>query len=68
MTIHLDHSVVIEADRLGDGTECFVARDPELPGCVSYGKTPAEAVEMLKDARRAYLAVLKAEAERPRHM
>jgi predicted RNase H-like HicB family nuclease len=55
MTTHLDHSTVITRDRLGNGTECFVAHDPALPGCVSYGKTPAEAAEQLEDARQVYL-------------
>jgi len=58
MTTHVEHPIVITRDRLGDGTECFVAEDPALPGCVSYGKTPDEAMEMLEDARRAYLRVV----------
>jgi len=31
----------------------FVARVPELPGCVSDGSTPAEAVENVQDAIQA---------------
>ena len=34
---------------------------PSLPGCVSYGKNFEEAVSMIKDAMRGYLAVAKKE-------
>ncbi|MBM3480177.1 MAG: type II toxin-antitoxin system HicB family antitoxin [Alphaproteobacteria bacterium] len=34
----------------------FVARVPELPGCVSDGSTPAEAVENVQDAIQAWIA------------
>lgn len=57
MTTHVERPAVITRDRLHDGTECFIAEDPALPGCVSYGKTVDEALEMLEDARRAYLSV-----------
>lgn len=34
---------------------------PSLPGCVSYGKTFEEAMVMIKDAMKGYLAVAKEE-------
>lgn len=34
---------------------------PSLPGCVSYGKTFEEAIEMIKDAIEGYLKVAKQE-------
>ncbi|MBI2049573.1 type II toxin-antitoxin system HicB family antitoxin [Candidatus Roizmanbacteria bacterium] len=34
---------------------------PSLPGCVSYGKTFEEAIEMIKDATEGYLKVAKEE-------
>lgn len=34
---------------------------PALPGCISYGKTFEEAVEMIEDAIKGYLAVAKEE-------
>jgi len=34
---------------------------PSLPGCVSYGRTFEEAIEMIKDAMQGYLKVAKAE-------
>jgi predicted RNase H-like HicB family nuclease len=55
MTIHVEQSVIIRRDRLGDGTECFLAEDPALPGCVSYGFTPEEAAEQYEEAKEVYL-------------
>lgn len=37
--------------------EGYVAEVPELPGCVSQGKTLEEAVENIKDAIKGYLHV-----------
>ena len=34
---------------------------PSLPGCISYGKTFEEAIEMIKDAMEGWLAVAKEE-------
>ncbi len=35
----------------------YVAEVPELPGCVSQGKTLDEAIENIKDAIKGYLHV-----------
>jgi predicted RNase H-like HicB family nuclease len=37
----------------------YVADVPELPGCMSQGKTLDEAVENIRDAIRGYLHVLQ---------
>lgn len=37
--------------------EGYVAEVPELPGCVSQGKTLDEAIENIKDAIKGYLYV-----------
>lgn len=34
---------------------------PSLPGCISYGKTFEEAIDMIKDAMSGWLAVAKEE-------
>ncbi|MGC9436263.1 MAG: type II toxin-antitoxin system HicB family antitoxin [Methanomicrobiales archaeon] len=47
--------VIIEMDE--DGV--FVAECPSLPGCISQGKTRAEALENIKDAAKGYLESLK---------
>jgi predicted RNase H-like HicB family nuclease len=51
--------VIIETDE--DGV--FVAECPNLPGCVSQGKTRAEAVANITDAIGGYLASLKKHKE-----
>ena len=47
--------VRIEQDE--DGV--FVAECPNLPGCISQGKTRAEALANIRDAIRGYLASLE---------
>ena len=51
--------VLIEPDE--DGV--FVAECPVLPGCVSQGKTRAEAVANIRDAIRGYLHSLEKHGE-----
>ena len=43
--------------------EGFVARCIELPGCMSEGKTEAEAVKNVQDAIRLYLEDVHAQAK-----
>ena len=47
--------VLFELDE--DGV--YTATVPELPGCISQGKTRAEALVNVKDALRGYLTSLK---------
>jgi antitoxin HicB len=47
--------VLIEQDEDG----IFVASIPELPGCISQGKTRGEAINNIKDAVEGYLVSLK---------
>ncbi len=49
------YRVLIEQDE--DGV--FVAECPSLPGCVSQGATPDEAVANIKDAITGYLESLR---------
>jgi antitoxin HicB len=51
--------VVIEQDE--DGV--FVAQCPTLPGCISQGKTHAQALANIKDAISGYLESLKKHRE-----
>ncbi len=41
----------------------YVVSIPSLPGCVSQGETFEEASEMIKDALKGYLEVLKEEGQ-----
>ncbi len=42
-----------------DEDGAFVAECPSLPGCISQGKTRAEALDNIKDAAKGYLTSLK---------
>ena len=55
----MKYRVVIEPDE--DGV--FVAECPALPGCISQGKTRAEALANIKDAMAGYLESLKKHGE-----
>ena len=55
----MKYRVVIEQDEDG----IFVVECPSLPGCVSQGKTRAEALTNIKDAMAGYLASLKKHGE-----
>ena len=52
--------VVIEKDETG----YYVAEVPALPGCVSQGKTLAEAKVNIKEAIKGWLQVMNAKAKR----
>jgi predicted RNase H-like HicB family nuclease len=55
----MKYRVLIEPDE--DGV--YVAEVPALPGCISQGRTRAEAVENIKEAIAAYLESLDAHDE-----
>jgi antitoxin HicB len=55
----MKYRVVIEQDE--DGV--YVVECPSLPGCISQGKTRAEALVNIQDAIQGYLASLKKHGE-----
>jgi antitoxin HicB len=55
----MSYRVLMEQDE--DGV--YVAEVPALPGCISQGRTPTEAVENIREAIAAYLESLKAHGE-----
>ena len=57
----MKYRVVIDQDEDG----IFVAECPSLPGCVSQGKTRAEALVNIKDAIEGYLASLAVAKRNP---
>lgn len=52
--------VIIEQDETG----YYVAEVPALPGCVSQGRTAAEAKSNIKEAIGGWLAVMNDKAKR----
>jgi len=55
----MKYRVLIEQDEDG----FFVAEVPSLPGCISQGRTRAEATENIKEAISLYLESLSAHNE-----
>ncbi len=55
----MKYRILIEQDE--DGV--FVVQVPSLPGCISQGRTRAEAIENAKEAIAAYLESLAAHDE-----
>ena len=54
---------VITADTYANGSECYTASDPNLPGCFASGASPDEASAKLAEARHAMLASLNEDDE-----
>lgn len=60
------NAVVVREDEATDGTKLFLAEVPDLPGCMSHGETPEEALQNLQEAIELYLKALDdAGVERP---
>ena len=53
------YRIVIEPDE--DGV--YVVEVPSLPGCISQGRTRAEAIDNIKEAITAYLESLEAHGD-----
>jgi len=53
----LNYTTVVSSDERA-GKPWFVARHSELPGCMSDGATPEEAIENLRHATELYIASL----------
>lgn len=51
----MKYRILVEQDEDG----IFVAECPELPGCISQGKTRIEVLSNIKDAIKGYLESLK---------
>jgi predicted RNase H-like HicB family nuclease len=56
----MDYKVILSQDR---ETGWYVVEVPNLPGCISQGKTKEEALENIKDAIRGYLESIRKHPE-----
>lgn len=52
------YAAVVREDEATDGTRLFLAEVPDLPGCMSHGESPAEALQNLQEAIDLYLKAL----------
>jgi antitoxin HicB len=55
--LELPYTFLIVHDVDEDGREGWVAEVEELPGCISQGSTPEEAIARVRDAMRDWIAV-----------
>lgn len=58
--LQVEYPIRIYPDICTDGSFCYVAEHPDLPGCGAHGTTVQEARELLAAARRAYIGHLLA--------
>lgn len=54
----LPYVIEVVPELCTDGSLCYRAYHPELPGCMSHGLAPEEAIENLTEARRLYIETL----------
>lgn len=55
--IDLPYAITLIRDEDEDGNAGWVAELPELPGCMSQGETPEEAIANVRDAMEGWLSV-----------
>lgn len=55
--MELPYAIVVVHDVDEDGNSGWVAEVEELPGAISQGRTPEEAVESIREAMRDWIAV-----------
>jgi predicted RNase H-like HicB family nuclease len=55
--LELPYRITIVHDRDEDGNEGFVAEVEELPGAISQGATPEEAVSSVYDAMAGWISI-----------
>lgn len=63
--MRLPYASRVTPDTYSDGSRCYFAEIPELPGCESHGNTPEEALASLEDAKELYLHSLLEEGLTP---
>ena len=54
----LKYLIVVMPAECTDGTTCYRAEHPQLPGCMSHGESREEAIGNLVEAKRLYIETL----------
>jgi predicted RNase H-like HicB family nuclease len=63
--LQFNYPVQIKPDHCTDGSFCYVAEHPDLPGCAAHGTTITEARTALVRARKAYISHMLSVGEKP---
>lgn len=53
-----NYTTILSSEKLNDDTAMFLARNPELEGCMAQGETPEAAQSNLLEARIDYIYFL----------
>lgn len=61
--VNLPYSIELVPGQTTDGSFCYMASHLELPGCMSHGDNPNEAIANLMDARELYIRTLLEKGE-----
>lgn len=56
--LKLEYDIIATPEECTDGTLCYMAEYPQLPGCMSHGLTPEDAIRNLIEAKRLYIETL----------
>ena len=56
--LELPYSTYVVPDETTENEPCYLAYHPELPGCMSHGSTPEEAVQNLLEATELCISTL----------
>ncbi|MBI2252927.1 MAG: type II toxin-antitoxin system HicB family antitoxin [Armatimonadetes bacterium] len=56
--LRLTYLIEVMPDQSTEGSLCYIALCPELPGCMSHGDTKEEAMKNLSDAKELYIRTL----------
>ena len=56
--VNLPYSIEVVPGQTTDGSPCYMAYHPELPGCMSHGDNPEEAITGLIEAKALYIKTL----------
>lgn len=62
--VNLPYSIEVVPGQTTDGSSCYMAYHPELPGCMSHGDNPEEAITNLIEARELYIKTLLEKKEK----
>lgn len=54
----LKYLTIVVPEECTDGTLCYRSEHPQMPGCMSHGLTPDEALRNLIEAKRLYIETL----------
>jgi antitoxin HicB len=57
--IPMGYPVIFHPVEIIDGKPCYCVYHPDLPGCMSDGETPEEAVASLAEARELWIEVAR---------